>query len=217
MVLQTISSGAMALVQLYGFDTVGGFVLSHVETLKASENALANRCGEVLDAVHAGFGVGGESSLIVIALGRTLLGGGLAPAAGVATLTNPVTLTCAAIGAIHYGWNALSENEKATVLDAVSKAFSVGKELVRSIAGFALRTIKDLLSKENLAELRRALSDGASAFGQRLGDITRTIADRSRDLYASGSLAVVTLTDTIPARLPFLRRSSASVEIEPPQ
>lgn len=203
--LQTVSTGATALAQLYGYDSVGTFIVGHIATLQQSDNALANRCGEVLDAVREGFGIGSEHSLMVIGLGRTLLGGSIVPAAGVPMLTNPVTLTCAAIGAIHYGWNALSEDEKTAVLDTVGKAFNAGRELIRSIAGFVLQTLKALLSKENLAELKRVVADGASAFGRRIGDITRTIADRSRGMFDAASDRVSTLTEAVPVRLPFRR------------
>ncbi len=204
--IQAVSAGAIALAQVYGFDSPGAFLLSHIETLRQSENALANRCGAVLEAAHSGFQIGSETSLVVIGLGRTVLGGGAAPVAGAALLTNPVALTCAAIGAIHYGWNALSEEERSAILDQVSKAFSVGREVVRSLADFVLRTIKALLSQENIAELKRVVSQGASAFGRRIGDITHSISDRSRDLYDRTSSRLGSLTGTLPARLPKLRR-----------
>lgn len=204
--IQAVSAGAIALAQLYGFDSPGSFLLSHIETLRQSENALANRCGAVLEAAHAGFQVGSETSLIVIGLGRTVLGGGVAPVTAVGAVTNPIALTCAAIGAIHYGWNALSEEERTAITDHVSKTFSVGREIVRSLADFVLRTIKASLSQDNIAELKRVVSEGASAFGRRIGDITHSISDRSRDLYDRTSGRLSGLAAAVPAQLPRLRR-----------
>ncbi|GGB29511.1 hypothetical protein GCM10011380_18790 [Sphingomonas metalli] len=208
--IERFSAGATAVAKLYGHDNVGDFIVSHIATLQGADNALVSRCGEVLAAVREGFGVGGEHSLMVIALGQTLLSGGVVPVGGVVSLSNPVTLTCAAIGAIHYGWNALSEQEKAAILASVATIFATGVESVRSVAGFVLKTIKALLSRENLAALKKMASDGAAYFDRCIGDITRSIADRSRDLYQATWKRLPDVASSLPVSLPFRRAANVT-------
>lgn len=173
------STGLATLAKLYGFATPAAvFIAEHIETLKSAENVLANRCGLVLEAAQQGFGVGGEVGLMVIGLGQAILGNPLTGKVAVAGATNPVVLTCAAIGAIHYGWGAMSQGEKDRLVEVVAKAFKVGAELIRSLATFALSTIKALLSRENMEELKRYVRDMAALFGNRLSDITHKITDR---------------------------------------
>lgn len=201
--LQVATAGVTALAQVYGFSDASSFVSSHIETLKGLDNALLSRCGHVLEAVQIGFGVGSDNGLMLIGLGRTLLGAGAMPIAGTASLANPVMMTCAAIGAIHYGWNALSEDERAKVLDTVADAFAAGRQLIKAVADFAVDTIKALLSKENLAELKRMVGDAAATFGRRLGDITRTIADRAADVRNIATGRASSIISALPKRLPF--------------
>lgn len=216
--IEKFSAGATAVAKLYGHGNVGDFIVSHIATLRGADNALVSRCGEVLAAVREGFGVGGEHSLMVIAVGQTLLSGGVVPVGGVVSLSNPITMTCAAIGAIHYGWNALSEQEKAAILSSVATMFATGIESVRSVANFVLNTIKILLSKENLAALKKFASDGAAYFDRCIGDISRTITDRSRDLYNATGERLSHVVSSLPIRLPFWRAAdevTSGFETEP--
>jgi hypothetical protein len=167
------TAGVKTLSHLYGFASgTAKFAVEHIETLKQADSGVANRCGQVLEALNHGFGVGAESSLVLIGLGQSLLGNPLTGSVAVAGGANPIVMTCAAIGAIHYGWNAMSEKEREALLRTVSDAFAVGVELIRSIARFAVDTIKALMSAENIAELRRMVADVAAGFGTRLSEIT---------------------------------------------
>ena len=174
------SAGVTSLSRLYGFTVdAARFAVEHIDTLKAADNALANRCGLLLEAANEGFGVGNETALVLIGVGQHLLGNPLASAATAgAAGANPVIMTCAAIGAIHYGWNAMSQEERDALLKAVGNVFRIGVEFIRSIANFALDMIKSLMSAENIAELKKMVAGVAAAFGTRLSEITRALSDR---------------------------------------
>jgi hypothetical protein len=173
------STGLASLAKLYGFAAPAAvFITQHIDTLKSADNILANRCGLVLEATQQGFGVGGEVGLMVIGLGQAILGNPLAGKVAVAGGTNPVVLTCAAIGAIHYGWSAMSQGEKDKLVNQVATAFKVGVELVRSLATFTLSTIRAVLSRQNVEELKRYVRHAAALFGHRLSDVTHKISDR---------------------------------------
>lgn len=43
---------------------------------------------------------------------------------------NPLVMTCAAVGAIYYGWGALSEQERTETLEKLSNGLNVGVELI---------------------------------------------------------------------------------------
>lgn len=173
------SSGISTLAQLYRFSgSASKFAVQHIDTLKQADSLLANRCGEVLEAATIGFGVGGETALVLIGAGQALLGNPLTAAAAVPAAGNPVVMTCAAIGAIHYGWQAMNEQERQIFLNAVSTAFGVGVEFIRSILRFAVDMINALMSRDNLLELKKLVRTAAAVFGRHLSDVTRAISDR---------------------------------------
>lgn len=177
-----VTAGVSALSQLYGFGaSAARFAVEHIETLKQADNLLAARCGHVLEAANAGFGVGGETALVLIGVGQTLLGNPLAGGAVLVAAHNPVVMTCAAIGAIHYGWKAMNDREREALLRSVGTAFDVGIELVRSIASFAYNLIQKLMSKENFAELKRMVTGVAKVFGRHFSDVSRLLSDRIRE------------------------------------
>jgi len=174
-----VSPGIKMLAQLYGFaGNAAQFAVGHIETLKQADSVLANRCGQVLEAANAGFGVGAETSLILIGVGQGLLGNPLTTASSISAGANPVVMTCAAIGAIHYGWNAMSDSEREALLANVSGAFKVGVEFIRSVTRFAMDVIHALMSRDNLEELRKLVASVAGTFGRHLSDITRALSDR---------------------------------------
>ncbi len=105
------------------------------------------------------------------------------------TLTNPIAMTCAAIGAIYYGWNALSEDERNEALAKLSHGLEVGTEMVRSMIDFVIRETGDLLSSEQMAELKKFVSDGAKAFGRTLSDVTKKVTDIIADAYSTVATA----------------------------
>jgi hypothetical protein len=199
------SSGVSTLAQLYGFaSSAAQFAVSHIDTLKAADNPLANRCGLILEAVVQGFGVGSETALVLIGIGQSLLGNPLTGGTVAVATTNPVVLTCAAIGAVHYGWNALSEGERNGVLSSVGTAFGVGIEFARALADLAISTIRALMSAANYAELRRYVTEAAAAFGLRFSDITGALGDRLRDvtrpLWAGATAAGAAVASRLPVR-----------------
>lgn len=172
------STGLITLSNLYGFAAPAAeFIVQHIDTLKQLDNALANRCGFVLEAATQGFGIGGEIGLLVIGLGQTILGNPLA-GASVASAANPVVLTCAAIGAIHYGWNAMSDDVRSQVAQRVGHAFNVGVELILTLGRFTVDAIKAIMSRQNYDELKRFVRDAAASFGNRLSDVTHKLSDR---------------------------------------
>ena len=133
-----------------------------------------------------GFGIGYITSVVIIAAGQLLLGNTLAATATVATaatLTNPIAMTCAAFGAIYYGWGALSDLERNEMLDKLSKGLDVGIELIRSILRFVIDTMKELLSPQNIAEIKKFIGSAAAVFGKTLGDVTHKATDIVADTF----------------------------------
>ena len=203
------SAGVKSLSQLYNFTAdAARFAVSHIDTLKAADNAIANRCGQLLEAANEGFGLGNETALVLIGVGQHLLGNPLtAVAASGAAAANPVVMTCAAIGAIHYGWNAMSQDERDVLLKAVSGAFRVGTEFIRSLATFAFDMIKALMSAENIAELKKVVATAAAAFGTKLSEITHALSDRIAEGSTYAAAVAGNAASTAWSYVPSLRRN----------
>jgi hypothetical protein len=171
-----------AIKALYGVATsVNAFIDEHIAKLKAHENETINATGRVLENAKAGFGIGYITPLILTATGQLLLGNQLNAAAILAsgmTLSNPLAMTCGAIGAIYYGWQALSEEEKNSILARLTEAFEVGVELIKSMISFVISSLGSILSKEKLAEFKKFVASAAENFGKTLADITHDIKDK---------------------------------------
>ena len=171
-----------AIKALYGVATsVNTFIDEHIAKLKAHENETINTTGRVLENAKAGFGIGYITPLILTATGQLLLGNQLNATAILAsgmTLSNPLAMTCGAIGAIYYGWQALSEEEKNAILARLTAAFEVGVELIKSMITFVISSLGSILSKEKLAEFKNFVASAAENFGKTLADITRDIKDK---------------------------------------
>ena len=171
-----------AIKALYGVATsVNTFIDEHIAKLKAHENETINTTGRVLENAKAGFGIGYITPLILTATGQLLLGNKLNATAILAsgmTLSNPLAMTCGAIGAIYYGWQALSEEEKNAILVRLTAAFEVGVELIKSMISFVISSLGSILSKEKLAEFKNFVASAAENFGKTLADITRDIKDK---------------------------------------
>jgi hypothetical protein len=90
-------------------------------------------------------------------------------------------MTCAAIGAIYYGWAALSDQERNDILDKISVGMQIGIEFIRSIINFVTAKTKEVLSSRQLAEIKEFIRGAAATFGMKLGDVTRAVADRVAD------------------------------------
>ena len=115
---------------------INEYLDKHIADMKGSENPTISRTGRVLEMAKFGFGIGYITSVVVIAAGQLLLGNPLVAINKVvasATLSNPIAMTCGAIGAVYYGWGALSDIERNEILDKLSRGLDVGIELIKSI------------------------------------------------------------------------------------
>lgn len=163
---------------------VNDFIDGHIEKMKRSDNATISRTGTVIELAKFGFGLGYISSVAIIATGQILLGNTLSAAATVATaltLTNPIAMTCAAVGAIYYGWGALSTAEQDAILEKLRKGLEIGIETIKSIVAFVIRVTKEVLSPENIAEFKAFIKTYAGKFGKSLSDVTGKMVDILKD------------------------------------
>ena len=188
--LPSVSLITAAIRGIYGIaGDINDFLDRHIADLQASDNPTVARTGRVMMAAKSGFGIGYITSVVVIATGQLLLGNTLAAGGTVltaVTLTNPIAMTCAAIGAIYYGWNALSDQERNDIIEKLTNDLKVGAELIKSLIRFVVDKTKEFLSSENLKEIKVFVANAAAGFGKSLGDITKKVAD-----IVSGSFDVI--------------------------
>jgi hypothetical protein len=159
---------------------VNSFFNEHIERLKASDNKIIASTGRVLEGAKFGFGLGYAGSIAILAAGQLLLGNTLAAVAVVGSgmvVANPIAMTCAAIGAVYYGWAALTEEERSAIVDRLAEGLEMGTELIRSLISFAIRTTSDLLSSKQLQEFKTFIANQAAQFGKSLYDVTHQMAD----------------------------------------
>lgn len=177
----SMSAMATAIQGLYGMTVaINVYLDNHIEEMKSSDNATVSRTGRVIEMAKFGFGIGYVTPVVIIATGQLLLGNTLAAigtVATAATLTNPIAMTCAAVGAIYYGWGALSGVEQGEILEKLSRGLNVGIELIRSIVRFVIDKAKELLSSKNLDEIKKFIAATAQAFGKSLSDVTHKLSD----------------------------------------
>lgn len=181
-ILPGVSLITAAIRGIYGIaGDINDFLDRHIADLQASDNPTVARTGRVMMAAKAGFGIGYITSVVVIATGQLLLGNTLSATLGTVltavTLTNPIAMTCAAIGAIYYGWNALSDQEQNDIIEKLTNDLKVGAELIKSLIRFVVDKTKEFLSSENLKEIKVFVANAAAGFGKSLGDITKKVAD----------------------------------------
>lgn len=176
-----LSVMAQAIKELYGMaKEVNEWLDEHIASMKDSENPTVSRTGRILEGAKCGFAIGYITPVIVISAGQLLLGNPLGAVNTVGTalaLSNPIAMTCAATGAIYYGWCVLSDVERQEILDKLSKGLDVGVELIKSIVSFVIDKTKELMSSDNFKEMKQFVSDAASVFGKTLGDVTRKVSD----------------------------------------
>ena len=91
---------------------------------------------------------------------------------------NPVAMTCGAIGAIVYGWSALSTKEQDAILQQIQDGLEIGVELIKSLIQFVIVKIKSLLDTKYLEELKDFIASQAQNFGKTLSDVTRATSDK---------------------------------------
>ncbi|MCL9981620.1 MAG: hypothetical protein NBV60_00550 [Erythrobacter sp.] len=172
------SYGATAL----GPATLNMFFASHIAYLKASEIAVIAQTGQVLDGATAGFGLGYVGSTAVIAAGQLMLGNTLDAVVTVGTamvFANPTAATCAAIGALYYGYHALSDEERANFHAKLQEGLGIGVELIKSLISFVESSLTKLLDNDSLRSLRALVAEYASMFGRSVADITKSVSDRA--------------------------------------
>ena len=176
-----LSAIAQAVQSLYGMGgEINEYLDKHIKDMKGSENPTISRSGRVLEMAKLGFGIGYITPVIIISVGQLLLGNTLAAigtVATAATMTNPIAMTCAAIGAIYYGWGALSDIERNEILEKLSKGLEVGIELIAAIVGFVVDKTKEFLTAKNFDEMKKYISDAAEVFGKSLSDVTHKLTD----------------------------------------
>lgn len=160
---------------------------SMIETLKASDNLTINRVGRVLEGTKFGFLMGYITPSIITAVGVCLTTGDLMMATGgsIAVLGNPVAGTCAAVGAVFFGWKALSDTEREEILNQVGKFLNVGWEQIKAVVEFAIKLMKDLFTADNIQEIKETVAEAAAAVGRHISDITKSVADKARKFASS--------------------------------
>jgi hypothetical protein len=163
---------------------VNDYINDHIEKLKNSDNPTIASTGRVLEGAKFGFGLGYVAPMVIIAAGQLLLGNafsGVIGAAGTvmsaATFTNPVAMTCAAVGAIYFGWTALTETERNDILDRLSKGLNIGVELIKSFVSYVFGKLKEFSSSKQLAEFKDFVKTQAAVFGKTLYDVTKSVGD----------------------------------------
>jgi hypothetical protein len=195
----------MAVSALYGVASVGAkavsigvkgavdgglalnnFLDDHIRGMQGSENPTVSRTGRIFEMVKYGFGVGWGTGIAIIAAGQLILGNNILAATWtVATAPiNPVALTCAAMGAVYYGWNALSDEERTEILEKLSKGLEIGIAFITSIIEFVLNACRKVFSSENLEELKKIVGKCAAQFGKTLSSITHKLTDAVSDTYS---------------------------------
>lgn len=185
MVATRVGKMAADLALSYGASAVTNKALStffggHIGTMQRSDNEMIARTGRVLEAVTVGYGIGYIAPVAVIAAGQLILGNPLGAIANVGTAAiglNPAAASCAAIGAIYFGYNALNEAEKEDFLNKLEVGLSVGREFVKSIIGFAISTLASMLNSELIKQLRSYVVEYATFFGTSIAAITKSLSD----------------------------------------
>jgi len=178
-----------AIRLLYGTaKTINEFIDEQIDSMKSSAKEAVQVCGKILEGVKYGFGIGYATSIVAITVGHLLMGNPLSAGgtlisgvSGVAVFTNPIAMTCAAIGAIYYGWNALDEHEKEAIIERVVNDFKIGVELIKAIINYVITKTKELMSSDALADIKGYVQESAKKFGKTLSDVTRNLKDKVFD------------------------------------
>lgn len=174
-----------AIKALYGIaNQLNDWIDEHIEVLKRSTDPLIASTGRVLEAAKFGFGLGYVAATVLIAAGQFLLGNPLsaiATLASSAVVMNPVAMTCGALGAIYFGWNALTPKEREQILEHLAAGMTLGVELIRAVVEFAIRKSKELMDSPQLEAAKKFIKSQAAAFGRSLYDVTKQIGDFATD------------------------------------
>ena len=194
------SYGATAL----GPATLNMFFADHIIHLKSSDVAIIAQTGQVLDGVTAGFGIGYAASTAVIAAGQLMLGNSLDAAVTIGTtaaFANPTAATCAAIGALFYGYHALSEDERERFFAKLQDGLQVGVELIKSLISYVESSLTRLLNSETMRSLRVLVGEYATMFGRSIADITKSVSDKAIFIAQQASAMASDAASTIGASI----------------
>jgi hypothetical protein len=174
-----------AIKALYGtVKAIDSYLDELIASMRLSANQTIAQAGRVIEAAKFGFGIGYIVPVAVIAIGQMILGNPLAAAATIVTSpVNPVAMTCAAIGAIYYGWSALSEDERNGIVERLANALEVGIELLKSIVTFVIAKAKELSTSESLDDFKKFVGDAAHYFGRSLADVTHSVKDKAATAF----------------------------------
>lgn len=187
--VSSLSPFALAIKSLYGVASeLNTFIDEHIDSMKSSPNSTISRTGAVLEGAKFGFGLGYMSSVIIISGGQLLLGNTMAAVTEVATaaaLSNPMAMTCAAVGAIYFGWSALSDEEREGILEKLSEGVQVGKELIKSVFAYVINWFKSINDSVFIKELKEDIRDAAVIFHKNLSDVTKSAADKAEEVFKS--------------------------------
>jgi hypothetical protein len=196
-----------AIAALYSVgSSINDFFNEHIENLKLSENHVIASTGRVLEGAKFGFGLGYLSSVAIVAVGQLILGNNLIVGAfsavgtvtSAAVLANPVAMTCGAIGAICYGWAALTDQEKDVILNRIQTGLEIGVELTKSLISFVTRKMSEFLDSKQYAALKEFVKTQAAQFGKSLFDVTKAASDLVKGLLRNlGDIAERTATSTV--------------------
>lgn len=202
--LPALGPVAAVVAGLYGIASdINRHINDHIAAMKESSNPTIAKTGQILDGAKYGFGLGYISSVTIIALGQYLLGNTLAAVSTVASaaaLSNPIAMTCAAVGAILYGWHALSDGERNEILDKLARGLEIGVELIKAIIGFVIQTANRLFGNQLLKDFKVYIADKAALFGRSLSDVTRLTVDVVSDAASTvKKRAGAALTSTVKA------------------
>jgi hypothetical protein len=171
-----------ALQTIYGAaKAVNDFVDEQIEQLKNHTHETIRASGRLLEGAKYGFGIGYITPVIIQITGQLILGNPLAVAQATlsaVTFSNPVAITCASIGAVYFGWKALSNEERNAIIERITKAFEIGAELVKSIMMYVVTQLGDLVNVERIGEYKKFVTTAAHKFGRNLSDITRDLGDK---------------------------------------
>lgn len=207
-----MSSMAKAITSLYQVTgEVNTWLDKHLQDMQANDNLTVSRTGKVLEGAKFGFGLGFIAPIGIIAVGQFLLGNPLSAVASVATGLNPLSMTCAAVGAIYFGWNALSNDERQDALDKLSKGLEIGIELIKSLINYVVGGLKELLDSKHLKEFKEFIKISAESFGKNLSDITRTVIDKAKDTYETTKDTVVVASEN--AKVAIIKGSTIAAEV----
>lgn len=94
-------------------------------------------------------------------------------------------MTCAAVGAIYFGWSALSDEEREGILEKLSEGVQVGKELIKSVFAYVINWFKALNDSAFIKELKEDIRDAAVIFHKNLSDVTKSAADKAEEVLKS--------------------------------